>query len=217
MTPSFTFKKLLFINFNLFSQEFYEIKILHDSCVRLFSNKFFKKDAEIMNTGQTLLSIGALFLLTLTVLRVNNSILVTDSVMQESKFGILATSLATSLIEKASKKAFDANTFDDAVSTLSELTPSSGLGPGSGEVAPDLCNDFDDFNGYVDSVTNLPSAKFYLAAKVCYVNPNNPDGKITTQSWHKKMTVTVTSSNLNNKNERDTLRLSTIYSYWHFR
>ncbi len=124
-----------------------------------------------MNTGQSLLSIGALFLLSLTVLRVNNSILITDSVMQESKFGILATSLATSLIEKASKKAFDANTYADAVTTLSELTSAGGMGPGSGEEAPDSCNDFDDFNGYIDSVTNLPSAKFYLSAEVCYVNP----------------------------------------------
>ena len=56
-----------------------------------------------MNTGQSLLSIGALFLLSLTVLRVNNSILTTDSVMQDTKFGILATSLATSLIEQARK------------------------------------------------------------------------------------------------------------------
>jgi hypothetical protein len=165
-----------------------------------------------MNTGQSLLSIGALFLLSLTVLRVNNSILTTDSVMQDTKFGILATSLATSLIEQASKKAFDANTYSDAVTTLSELTSAGGLGPGSGEVAPDSCNDFDDFDGYIDSVTTLPSAKFYLSTEVCYINPNNPDGKLNTQSWHKRMTVTVASPS-----SQDTIRLSTIYSYWHFR
>jgi hypothetical protein len=165
-----------------------------------------------MNTGQSLLSIGALFLLSLTVLRVNNSILTTDSVMQDTKFGILATSLATSLIEQASKKAFDANTFADAVTTLSQLTSAGSLGPGSGEAAPDSCNDFDDFDGYIDSVTTLPSAKFYLSTEVCYINPNNPDGKLNTQSWHKRMTVTVASPS-----SQDTIRLSTIYSYWHFR
>ena len=111
-----------------------------------------------MNTGQSLLSIGALFLLSLTILRVNNSILTTDSVMMDSKFGILATSIATSLIEKASKKAFDANTFENGVSNLNELTEASALGPGSGESAPDACNDFDDFDGYTDQITNLPSA-----------------------------------------------------------
>jgi len=165
-----------------------------------------------MNQGQMLLSICALFLLSLTVLRVNNTILQTDSVMMDSKFGILATSIATSLIEKASKKAFDANTFENSVSTLSALTPASGLGPGSGESAPDECNDFDDFDGYTDQIKNLPSAIFDISCEVSYVNPNNPDGKLTTQSWHKKMTVTVSSPS-----SQDTIRLSTIYSYWHFR
>ncbi len=63
-----------------------------------------------MNTGQTLFSIGALLILSLTILKMNNFILANDTVMQNSKFGILAISLATSLIEEASKKAFDANT-----------------------------------------------------------------------------------------------------------
>jgi hypothetical protein len=170
-----------------------------------------------MNTGQSLLSVGAMFLLSLTVLRVNNSILTTDSTMQDSKFGILATSIATSLIEKASKKAFDANTFANSVSTLSALTPATGMGPGNGESAPDNCNDFDDFNGYTDQITNLPSAIFNVHCEVCYINPSNPDGKLSTQSWHKKMTVTVTSPNIGNAEITDTIRLSTIYSYWHFR
>jgi hypothetical protein len=165
-----------------------------------------------MNTGQMILSIGALLLLSLTVLRVNNTILQTDSVMMDSKFGILATSIATSLIEKASKKAFDANTFEDAVSSLSGLTPANGLGPGTGETTPENFNDFDDFDGYTEQITNLPSAVFDVSCEVCYVNPTNPDGKLNTQSWHKKMKVKVSSPS-----SQDTINLSTIYSYWHFR
>ena len=164
-----------------------------------------------MNTGQSLLSLGALLLLSLTVLRVNNSILATDSVMQDSKFGILATSLATSLIEKASKKAFDANTFDNTVTSVSGLTTAGGLGPAVTET-PETYNDFDDYNGYSEEINNLPSAVFNIFCEVCYINPNNPDGKLTTQSWHKKMTVSVSSPSTT-----DTIRLSTIYSYWHFR
>ncbi len=137
--------------------------------------------------------------------------------MMDSKFGILATSIATSLIEKASKKAFDANTFENGVSNLNELTEASGLGPGTGESAPDACNDFDDFNGYTDQITNLPSAIFDVSCEVCYINPSNPDGKLSTRSWHKKMTVTVTSPNIGNAEKTDTIKLSTIYSYWHFR
>ena len=72
-----------------------------------------------MNTGQSLFSIGALLILSLTVLKMNNFILANDSVMQDSKLGILAVSLATSLIEEASKKSFDANTVDNEVSACS--------------------------------------------------------------------------------------------------
>lgn len=56
-----------------------------------------------MNTGQSLFSIGALLILSLTVLKMNNFILANDSVMQDSKLAILGISLATSLIEEASK------------------------------------------------------------------------------------------------------------------
>lgn len=68
-----------------------------------------------MNTGQSLFTIGALLLLSLTVLRVNNSILVTDNILQDSKLGVLATSVATSVMEEASKKAFDESSVGDAV------------------------------------------------------------------------------------------------------
>lgn len=165
-----------------------------------------------MNTGQSLLSIGALLLLSLTVLRVNNGILTSDSVMMDSKFGVLATSLATSIVEKASKKAFDANTAEDAVSNLTQLTLPANLGPGVGETPPDDCNDFDDFNGYTENVTNMPSAEFDISCEVRYVNPNNLDGTSTSSTWHKKLTVTVTSPS-----SPDTIRLSTVYSYWYFR
>ena len=58
-----------------------------------------------MNTGQSLFTIGALLLLSLTVLRVNNSILVTDNILQDSKLGVLATSVATSLMEEAQARS----------------------------------------------------------------------------------------------------------------
>ena len=102
-----------------------------------------------MNTGQSLFSVGALLLLSLSILRVNNSILTTDVIMQDSKLGVLAVSLASSLIEEASKKAFDAATADDAVTNLSALTSPYGLGHGSGET-PENYNDFLDTDGCPD-------------------------------------------------------------------
>lgn len=100
-----------------------------------------------MNTGQSLFSVGALLPLSLSILRVNNSILTTDSIMQDSKLGVLGISLATSLIEEANRKAFDAASAEDAVDNLGDLTPPGSLGPGGGET-PENFNDFDDYNGY---------------------------------------------------------------------
>ena len=166
-----------------------------------------------MNTGQTLFSIGALLILSLTVLKMNNFILVNDTVMQDSKLGILAVSLATSLIEEASKKAFVANTVANEVSSVSGLT-NYPLGRGVGEIEDSSLtfNDFDDYDDYHFHYNYLPSAEYDIYSYVYYIEPNNPEVKVGYRTWHKKMDIIVTS-----KSMEDTIRMSTIYSYWHFR
>lgn len=178
-----------------------------------------------MNTGQSLFSIGALLLLSLTVLRVNNTILSSDVVMRDSKLGILGVSLGTSLIEEANKKAFDAVTADDGITDVNLLTSPSGLGPASGELPADF-NDFDDYNKYVklDTIftminigsTTIIDTNRYVVFKdscvVCYVEPTNIDGKIMAKTWHKKMTVFVSSPSM-----IDTIKISKVFSYWNFR
>ena len=166
-----------------------------------------------MNTGQSLFSIGALLILSLTVLKMNNFILANDTVMQDSKLGILAVSLATSLIEEASKKAFDANTVSDEVAACSLLT-NYPLGRGTGEIEDSSItfNDFDDYDAYQYHYDYLPAAEYDLTCSVFYVNVSDPETKVTYRTWHKKMEVIVTSESM-----RDTVRMSTIYSYWHFR
>lgn len=161
-----------------------------------------------MNTGQMLITIGALMLLSLVILRVNNNFLSTSTVLMENKFGVLAVSLGTSVLEEAKGKAFDANTDSAAVTSLNEL---STIGPESGETDP-LFNDFDDFDGLVRVDSTLPSAPFKIECDVVYIDPNNPDGSSASKTWHKKLSVMVTSDFM-----QDTIRLSSIYSYFYFR
>jgi len=162
-----------------------------------------------MNTGQLLLTTSALVLLSLVILRINNGFLSTNQVMMENKFNVLAISLGSSLLEEATGKAFDANTAENTVTSLSQL---STIGPGAGEVYPNF-NDFDDFDNLVKVDSTLPSAVFTIRCNVCYVNPSNPNVSTgTTKTWHKKLTVTVTSPSMT-----DTVRFSTIYSYFYYR
>ena len=170
---------------------------------------FYKKsEIEKMNTGQMLITTAALMLLSLVVLRVNNGFLSTNTVMMESKFGVLAVSLATSMIEEANGKAFDHNTDSNSVSSTSQL---SSIGPESGEVYPNF-NDFDDFDNLVKIDSTLPSAVFKISCDVNYGTGSNPEVSSGSKTWHKKITVFVTSESMT-----DTVKMSTIYSYFYFR
>lgn len=162
-----------------------------------------------MNTGQLLLTTSAIVLLSLLLLRVNNGFLNTNQVMMENKFNVLAISLGSSLVEEATGKAFDENTVDNTVNSLSSL---STIGKDLNEVYPNF-DDFDDFNGFFRVDSTLPSAVFTIRCNVVYVSPTNPNGNTgTTKTWHKKLTVTVTSPSM-----VDTIRFSTIYSYFYYR
>ena len=170
-----------------------------------------------MNTGQSLFSIGALLLLSLTVLRVNNNILLTDEVLYDSKFGIIANSIATSIIEKATTKFFDENTATGPVLSPSALTLYLRTESGS-ELDPDTFNDFDDFNTYSSKDTFFTNLVFSYRCEVCYVNTNNLDIPSAARTWHKKLTVYVTWDQNGEQTgiAADTVQQSVIYSYWYF-
>lgn len=162
-----------------------------------------------MNLGQSLFAIGALILLSLNIMNVNTRILGTDKVALNSKIGVLATSIGTSIIEEASKLPFDENTITKPVYSKFSLTPSANLG-NTTEI-PGVIDDFDDYNGYIqkDTIFTIP---FNSVCKVEYINTSNPDGSTTSQTWHKKLTIRISTPF-----SQDTLEMSTINSYWKFR
>jgi hypothetical protein len=163
-----------------------------------------------MNTGQTMMTMGAMILLSAIVLRVNTSNLNNEAVRDQAQYGVLATSIATSIIEEAQSKSFDHNTDTNSVTLLSQL--SSVLGPESGETE-ETFNDFDDYHGFTKRDSTMPSAIFDIACEVVYVTPNNIEGFSNNRTWHKKITVTITSPFA----PADTFRTSSIFSYWYFR
>lgn len=165
-----------------------------------------------MNTGQMLITVGAMMLLGMIILRVNNGFLTTGTVLMESKFGVLGVSLATSVIEEANSKAFDEETDTMSVNNVNMITAPNNLGPESGE-SYETFDDFDDYNGYSRIDSTMPSAVFHLDSKVEYVKDNEPDKVITNKAtWHKRITVTVTSPSM-----QDTVTMSSVFSYWFFR
>jgi hypothetical protein len=158
-----------------------------------------------------MLTIGAMILLSTLMLKINTNNLQTDTVRAEAQYGVLATSLITSIMEKAKSLAFDAKTDSNSIDNVNQLTAAGSLGPGFGETY-DTFNDFDDFHGYTAVDSTMPSAVFDISCEVFYIHKSNLKTKYNSQTWHKMLTVQVSSAFM-----QDTIKQSTIYSYWYFR
>jgi hypothetical protein len=164
-----------------------------------------------MNTGQSMLTLGAIMLLSFLTLRVNSNILLAQTSIQNAKFGLLATSLAASMMERGSRLAFDEASDGNAVTNLNQLTPPNSLGPELGETL-NTFNDLDDFNNYDVSDSSMPSAVFRVRCRVFYINPSAPSTPVNSKTYHKNFTVSVTSGSI-----EDSIAFSSIISYWTFR
>lgn len=173
-----------------------------------------------------MITVAAIVLLTLVILRVSSNLLVTDNVMSNSKVGLMAVSLATSIMEEATGKAFDENTDNGNVTNPTSLTPVANLGCETGEVYPNF-NDFDDYNYFssanpkIDSI-DVAENKYLVFQTFCtvnYVSDSNPMGVSASQTWHKRLSIKVTSSAMRDEamGRQDTVRISTVFSYWYFR
>jgi len=104
-----------------------------------------------MGTGQMMITIAAMMLLSTILLRINATFLSTSTALYETKYDVLAVSLGTSIIENATSKAFDEATVVNPVSSVTDL--SLILRAETGEVYPNF-DDIDDFNNYTMTTAN---------------------------------------------------------------
>jgi hypothetical protein len=172
-----------------------------------------------MGLGQTMLSVLAVGMLATVMLTVNTNTGDSNSAVQMSQYRIMAASLATSTVERASGLAFDQNTVSSDISSPSALTPVNSLGVETGEIdsVENTFNDFDDYARFHKLVKGdtvfFRSADFYVWSWVDYVTISGDSvAHATTATYNKRIMVYVASPFMN-----DTLSYSTVYSYWYFR
>ena len=158
-----------------------------------------------MNSN-SLLSMGALIILALSSLNFNSSILETSTVEIETKVALTAFSLADDLIEEIKGKSFDETTKPFPTTNPASLTPADSLGPDPGETYKDF-DDIDDFNGYIKTVSAPHAENYHIDCKVQYVNGDNPDQVSLTQTFYKRVNVTVTSPYM-----KDPVQLSFVFT-----
>lgn len=164
-----------------------------------------------MFSGQTLLVIGGLVLLTFAMLTFYTSEGNTTTMTIFNEALITATGIGQTVIEEMAQKAFDENTIDQVVDSPDSLTLPADLGPDSApvnEITIDLYDDLDDYNGYTrtDSLSRL--GNFHVKVSVSYVKYEQPDSIVYTRTFYKQAEVTVT-----NEFMVDTLTLNYTASY----
>lgn len=169
-----------------------------------------------MGTGQMLITVGAMILLSIIILSINQGYLVNTEVMLDAKFDLLATSLAISVVEDANGLAFDENT--SGGTTILNVSQLSTIGVDASEyyISREQ-TDFNDFDDYHDlhieyNDTTLKSAIYHIDCEVGYITDINPDVFTNSKTWYKKLNVTVYSPSMT-----DTIRMSTVMSYFYFR
>ncbi len=163
-----------------------------------------------MGTGQTLLTIMAMLMLSRLILSVNTNTAQNGASIEMAAYRITGSSLGFSIIEEASGLAFDQASVASNITSTSQL--STTLGPESGEVYPNY-NDFDDFNGLVKIDTVANSAVFKTTVVVQYVTVSGSNIVVSsTPTYSKQITVKVSSPSMS-----DTLIFQDVMSYWYFR
>jgi len=177
-----------------------------------------------MNTGQMMLTLGALMLISLTILNFNTNMADIDDSLNYDRFRLEALSILSSHIEEVSEYFFDEVSTD----TTTEKVVSNFTVPGSlGFDADDagVPDDIDDLNGQVIADTGRSRAVYNLSYDVDYVDLSGTSVVVSgSREYHKRIVIKIWDSYTppligrleNGVMINDTLTLSTVVSYWFF-
>ncbi len=175
-----------------------------------------------MSTGQTLLTVGAMLLLSTILMNFYRILADTGDDITSGQDGILATTIATSYMELANGLAFDSisDTSNAPLFNASALTSPADLGPdGSDEDSVFKFNDFDDFKGFVTEKEAGGTTRRYRAQfDVNYVDPNNVAQVVGYRTFAKRLDVRIwrTFPPVPAGTRTDTLNVSQVMGYFHF-
>jgi hypothetical protein len=174
-----------------------------------------------MNTGQTLLTLGAFIFLTTILMNFYGMVGQTGDTIKSGQDGILGTTIASSYMEIAQGLAFDqiTDTSDIALHDPTVLTITAMLGPELGEDSLSLFNDFDDFNGLEMEKQAIGSeCRYRTKFDVYYVSADDLDLMVGSRTFVKRMdleTWRVFPVPLG-LDQTDTVRTSVVLGYFHF-
>lgn len=151
-----------------------------------------------MNSGQSLLSIAGIILLSLLSLNINKDTIQKTLLINSNEVLIGASSVAQAVIEEIQLKAFDENTIHKYQKYESNLCEPDHLGPEYGEYSHNQFDDVDDYNNYSTSIELEHLGKYDITVKVDYRINMHTEQKSSKQTFVKAITVEVDNFSLPN-------------------
>lgn len=177
-----------------------------------------------MSSGHTLFTIGALTLISLTILNFNRAMFSIGDELDQSRYRLEALSMLTSYVEMCSQYYFDeASTDTSNNKTLSDFVVPANLGFDADDAT--IVDDFDDFHNLVIADTGRSGVVYNVSFIVEYVTlSGNQIVTSTNREYHKKMKISITDSyasplilkRVGTTEVRDTLSIDFVYSYWFY-
>jgi hypothetical protein len=156
-----------------------------------------------MNLGQTMLSAGALVLLTVLVINAHRLVVQSGDAAVAAEAAQVGIDLAQSLLDEIQTKRYDQYADTSTYQDPSEFTSPFSLGPGGSEsfALPDSklhqsirkYNDVDDYNGYSRTATVGQFEGYLLSVSVVYVDDANPETVVSVRTYTKRVQVTVSN------------------------
>lgn len=150
---------------------------------------------------EVLQTMFAMILVSFLVLNANRAITVNNTTAVESELEDQVIAIAQDYIDESRSVTFDAATVNGNV-PVNIPGGFSTIGPGAGETTRALFNDFDDYNGWSETIIASDNVEYDVSISVSYYN----NGAVTTsKSTLKQMTITITSDflTLSNGNKKE--------------
>lgn len=165
-----------------------------------------------MNTGQMMIGIFALGLVSFTILNFNKGSISTQDALIYNKEFIVATTIAQSMLDEINGKAYD-EVIVNGTSILSSNNFSANLQADPSENYPNF-DDIDDYNNFTRTDEIPEMGTFNIMVEVNYMTDDFVPTSVRT--YNKNVIVKITSPTLVNffTQEEDTLVLTSLYSQW---
>ena len=177
-----------------------------------------------MGSGQTMLTAAFFVLVTVSVMSANRMILNSMTDVCEQEALEQGSAFANALMNEILTKKFDSKVnYSFGYQNVGSFDGPYSMGPGTAIPAPDVVpyksidqtllpyqyNDVDDYNGYERSADSQDIQGFRLKVSVYYVTKANPETNANTQTYYKRVDVTVTQPQF----LKDGIKFSTLACY----